>query len=47
MGEFKHYEVGDRIVQLVILPFPEIHFEEKEELEESIRGTGGFGSTGS
>lgn len=47
MGEFKHYEVGDRIVQLVILPFPEIHFEEKDELEESIRGTGGFGSTGS
>ena len=41
------YEVGDRVVQLVILPFPEIHFEEKDELEESVRGTGGFGSTGS
>lgn len=47
MGEFKHYEVGDRIVQLVILPFPEIQFEEKYELEESVRGAGGFGSTGS
>ena len=41
------YEVGDRVVQLVILPFPEIYFEEKDELEESVRGAGGFGATGS
>lgn len=40
------YEVGDRIAQLVIIPYPEIEFEEAGELSESDRGTGGFGSTG-
>ncbi len=39
------YEVGDRIAQLIILPYPEIEFEEVDELSDSERGTGGFGST--
>lgn len=39
------YEVGDRIGQLVIIPYPQITFEEVEELSETERGTGGFGST--
>lgn len=40
------YEVGDRIGQAIILPYPEIQFEEVEELTETERGTAGYGSTG-
>jgi dUTP pyrophosphatase len=43
----KSYEVGDKIAQLIILPYPTIEFEEVEELSDSERGEGGFGSTGS
>ena len=39
-------EPGDRIAQLVILPFIPIHFNIVNELSDSERGTGGFGSTG-
>jgi dUTP pyrophosphatase len=42
----KNYEVGDRIGQLVIMPYPTIEPEEAEELSDSARGTGGFGSSG-
>lgn len=38
---------GDRIAQLVILPIPAILYEEVGELPSSVRGGGGFGSTGS
>ena len=37
---------GDRIAQLVILPFLAAEFEETGTLPETARGTGGFGSTG-
>lgn len=37
---------GDRIAQLVILPFMEADFEFVEELDDTLRGSGGFGSTG-
>lgn len=40
------YEVGDRIAQLIIIPYPAIEFEEAEELTSSDRGEGGFGSSG-
>jgi len=40
------YEVGDRIGQVVILPYPQVEFEEVEELSDTERGTSGFGSTG-
>jgi dUTP pyrophosphatase len=40
------YQVGDRIGQLVIIPFPKIDPVEVEELSESERGEGGIGSTG-
>lgn len=40
------YSVGERIGQLIILPYPEIEFEESEELSETDRGDGGYGSTG-
>ncbi len=43
----KSYEVGDRVAQLIILPYPTIEFEEVEELSDSERGEGGFGSTDS
>jgi len=50
---FKHikdtddYNVGDRIGQLIIVPYPQVTFEEVSELDETVRGTGGYGSTGS
>jgi len=40
------YEVGDRGAQIVILPYPKIEMIEKEELTDTDRGEGGFGSTG-
>lgn len=40
------YKVGDRIGQLIIMPFPQILTEEVEELSETERGAEGFGSTG-
>lgn len=42
----KKYKVGDRVGQLVIMPFPRIDFQEVNSLEDSNRGTGGYGSTG-
>ena len=40
------YNVGERIGQIIILPYPQIEFEEAEELSETERNTGGYGSTG-
>ena len=37
---------GERIAQLVIMPFLSVEFEEAETLTETERGAGGFGSTG-
>ena len=37
---------GDRIAQLVVMPFLPVEFEEVAELDETARGVGGFGSTG-
>jgi dUTP pyrophosphatase len=42
----KKYEVGDRICQIIILPFPGVRFFEVDDLSDSERGTGGHGSTG-
>ena len=42
----KHYEVGDKIGQLVIMPYPQIELEEVLVLAPSERGVGGFGSSG-
>ena len=41
-----HYMEGDRIAQLMIIPCPQIEFVEVDELSDSDRGSGGFGSTG-
>jgi dUTP pyrophosphatase len=40
------YKVGDRIGQIIILPYPKIEFIEVDELSETERGSGGYGSTG-
>lgn len=40
------YEKRDRVAQIIILPYPQIEFEEVDELSSTDRGKGGFGSTG-
>ncbi len=37
---------GDRIAQLVVMPFLPVEFNEVDQLDETARGAGGFGSTG-
>lgn len=40
------YRVGERIAQLIIIPVFSLEFKEVDELGDSDRGTGGYGSTG-
>jgi dUTP pyrophosphatase len=40
------YQIGDKVGQLIIMQHPTIILQEVEELNESDRGAGGFGSTG-
>ena len=40
------FERGDRIAQLVVAPVSRIAWDEVESLDETARGSGGFGSTG-
>lgn len=48
---FKHipntamYQVGDRVGQLIIVPYPTIELDEVSELSSTERNDGGFGST--
>ena len=42
----RRVEQGDRIAQLVIAPYYVAEFFEAEELSATVRGGGGFGSTG-
>jgi dUTP pyrophosphatase len=44
--KYAPYEVGDKIGQIIIIPYPQITFEESDTLSDSDRGKGGFGSTG-
>ena len=37
---------GDRIAQMILMPIVKIEFEETDSLPETVRGKGGFGSTG-
>lgn len=39
-------QTGERIAQMVVTPFLSVQYEEVEELSDTKRGTGGFGSTG-
>lgn len=45
-NEDQTIEAHERIAQMVFLPFLRANFNEVEELSETVRGTGGFGSTG-
>ena len=45
-GSKAPYKVGDRIAQIIIMPYPQVSFIESDELSETERGTGGHGSTG-
>lgn len=40
------YKIGEKIGQVIVLPFPKIEMEEVNGLNDSSRGNGGFGSTG-
>ena len=40
------YSIGDRIGQIIILPYPHVTFKEVSELSDTERSTGGFGSSG-
>jgi dUTP pyrophosphatase len=46
-GEAIIIKRGDRIAQGVICPVIQVEFEEVESLSDTVRGSGGFGSTGS
>ena len=46
VGGEKRYNIGDRVAQLIIMPYPNVEFEETDELSATIRGAGGYGSTG-
>ena len=45
-NEARTVECGERIAQLVIVPFITASFVEANELSDTVRGEGGFGSTG-
>lgn len=45
-GRESVYQLGERIGQLIIEKLPDVEMVEADELGESERGTGGYGSTG-
>lgn len=40
------YDIGEKIGQIIIIPYPQIEFEKVEELSDTERGDSGFGSSG-
>lgn len=46
VGSLAKFKKGERALQLIILPYPTIEVEEADELSETERGSGGFGSSG-
>ncbi len=42
----RKYEIGDRIAQLIVLPYPTVSFIETDSLSDSERKDAGFGSSG-
>jgi dUTP pyrophosphatase len=45
-GNKEVYKRGDKIGQLIIMPYPKVELEQVEELSDSVRGSGAFGSSG-
>lgn len=43
----EEYNIGDKIGQIIIMPIPKVTLSLVDDLGDSERGTGGFGSTGS
>lgn len=46
IGSGNTYNIGDKIAQLIIMPYPEVNYLEVSELNDTDRGEGGHGSTG-
>lgn len=44
-NDLESYKIGDRVGQLIIMPIPKIEFIEVDELSNTDRGVGSFGST--
>ena len=44
--DLETYHVGERVGQMIIMPYPQIEFNEVDELSDTERGSGGFGSSG-
>ncbi len=42
----KDYNIGDRVCQIIIIPYPNIEFVEVSDLSKTDRGDGGYGSSG-
>lgn len=40
------YNVGDKVCQIIIMPYPKVEFLETAELSNTERGAGGYGSSG-
>jgi len=45
--EFDVYDIGDKVGQLVIIPYPQVELIESDDISQTERGEKGFGSTGS
>jgi dUTP pyrophosphatase len=45
-GDTLYVNNGDRIAQALVIPYPRVTFEVVDELSDTQRGAGGFGSTG-
>ena len=45
LHHLNNYEIGDRIWQIIIMPYPQVEFNLVDELSSSDRGVGAFGST--
>lgn len=41
-----HFEPGDKLIQIVFLPIPDVQLQTVEAFPETERGAGGFGSSG-
>lgn len=44
--KYAPYKVGDKIGQMVFMPYPDVELSEIKDLSETVRGSNGFGSTG-
>lgn len=44
--DVSEYKLGERIAQIIIMPYPSVELVETDELSDSDRGVGGYGSSG-